>query len=89
MGHMRRRVHNTPVKVRLSGDRPGRFRLAGHEYEVSSIVKMIGLIRAADDIDTRFWVVRARCVGGPESTFELECDHGEWRLVADWEPDQD
>lgn len=82
---MRRRLCDHPVQVRLHDDRPILFWQGEREYEVSALLKMVGLIRQEDDIDTRLWQVRARSGGVPDATYELECDHGTWRMVAIWD----
>lgn len=82
---MRRRLHHHPVLVRLVDDRPILFWLGEREYEVIGVLKMVGLIRLDDDVDTRLWQVRARSAQGLEATYELECDHGKWSMIAIWD----
>jgi hypothetical protein len=45
---------------------------------------MLALRRPQDDVDTQLWQVRARSLSSPERTYELECDHGHWRMTAVW-----
>ena len=84
---MRRRVYDEPVNVEVLADRPAGFTWAGRGYEVITFVKMLGLQRPRDGVDTQLWQVRARPVGTQApATYELCRDHGAWRLSAVWEP---
>ena len=82
---MRRRLCGDPARVSIHDDRPVLFWCADREYEVTALLKMVALIRLEDDTDTRLYTVRARSTDGAEAVYELECDHGEWRLAATWE----
>ncbi|RAY10685.1 hypothetical protein DPM19_34070 [Actinomadura craniellae] len=82
---MRRRLSRHPVQVRFHDDRPVTFHHGEREYEVVALLKMLACVRPLDDVDLWLWQVRAQPGDGPESTYELECDHGEWHLTATWE----
>jgi hypothetical protein len=81
---MRRRTCDHPVQVTIRDDRPACFRQGDCDYEVITFLKMLALRRPQDDVDTQLWQVRARSVRTPERTYELECDHGRWRMTAIW-----
>lgn len=81
---MKRRLCHHPVEVDLGDGRPVRFRCGGREYEVVALLKALSLVRPDEGIDTQLWQVRARCPGFLPRTYELRCDHGEWRLTAIW-----
>jgi hypothetical protein len=81
---MRRRTCDHPVQVTIRDDRPARFRHEEGDYEVITFLKMLALCRPQDDVDTQLWQVRARSARTPERTYELECDHGHWRMTAIW-----
>ncbi|MCW2943876.1 MAG: hypothetical protein JWR24_593 [Actinoallomurus sp.] len=81
---MRRHVCDHPVEVDIRDDRPSRFRRGECEYEVVTFLKMLAFLRPQDDVDTQLWQIRARSEGTPERTYELQCDHGEWRMTATW-----
>lgn len=82
---MRRRTCDDPVQVRISGDRLVGFRRGGCEYEVLALVKLLAYIRPMEEVNRRLCQVRARSASTPEATYELQCDHGRWRLVAVWD----
>jgi hypothetical protein len=81
---MRRRVCDHPVEVEIHDDRPNRFRRDECEYEAITFLKMLALLRPQDDVDTQLWQIRARSEDIPERTYELQRDHGEWRMTAIW-----
>jgi hypothetical protein len=81
---MRRRTCDHPVQVEIRGDSPAGFRQDDCDYEVITFLKMLALRRPQDDVDTQLWQVRARSSSTPERTYELECDHGRWRMTAIW-----
>ena len=81
---MRRRTCDHPVQVEIRGDSPACFRQDDCDYEVITFLKMLALRRPQDDVDTQLWQVRARSSSSPERTYELECDHGHWRMTAIW-----
>ena len=81
---MKRRTCDHPVEVEIRDDRPARFRQGEEDYEIITFLKMLALLRPQDDIDTQLWQVRARSADTPERTYELECDHGSWRMTAIW-----
>jgi hypothetical protein len=81
---MKRRICDDPVEVEILDDRPSRFHLDESEYEVVTFLKMLALLRPKEDVDTQLWQVRARSADTPERTYELQCDHGEWRMTAVW-----
>lgn len=81
---MKRHICDHRVQVEISDDRPSRFHRDQHEYEVVTFLKMLALLRPQDDVDTQLWQVRARSEDTPERTYELECDHGVWRIAAIW-----
>lgn len=81
---MRRRICDHPVQVEIRDDRPSRFGRDEYEYEVVTFLKMLALLRPLDGVDTQVWQVRARTSDAQERTYELECDHGEWRMKAIW-----
>lgn len=81
---MKRRICDHSVKVEILDDSPSRFRFDESEYEVVTFLKMLALIRPKDGVDTQLWQVRARSADTPERTYELQCDHGEWRMTAAW-----
>lgn len=81
---MRRRTCDHPVQVEIRGDSPACFRRDDCDYEVITFLKMLALRRPQDGVDTQLWQVRARSAGTPERTYELECDHGRWRVTAIW-----
>lgn len=81
---MRRRTCDHRVEVEIRGDSPACFRLGDCDYEVITFLKMLALRRPQDDIDTQLWQVRARSANTPDRTYELECDHGRWRMTAFW-----
>lgn len=82
---MRRLVCDDPVQVRIRGERLVGFRREGCEYEVVALLKMLAYVRPRDEVNRRLCQVRARSEGRPEATYELQCDHGRWRLVAVWD----
>lgn len=84
---MRRLLCDHPTLVSLHDDHPVFFEHAGRGFEVTALLKMVALIRPVDDVDNRLYQVRARTLDGPETTYELECDHGHWRVVACWRQD--
>jgi hypothetical protein len=81
---MRRRECDHPVQIQIFDDRLIRFRHGEREFEVIALLKMLALLRPRDDVDTQLWQVRARSSGLPEAVYELERDHGEWRMSAVW-----
>jgi hypothetical protein len=81
---MRRCVCDHPIQVQVSEDSPARFRRGECDYEVITFLKMLALLRPQDDVDTQLWQVRARSIDTPERTYELQCDHGTWRMTAVW-----
>jgi hypothetical protein len=81
---MMRRTCDHPVQVTILGDSPAGFRQGDHDYEVITFLKMLALRRPQDDVDTQLWQVRARSTDEFERTYELECDHGRWRVTAVW-----
>ncbi|WP_345430472.1 hypothetical protein [Actinoallomurus vinaceus] len=84
---MRRRVYDEPVQVEVLADRPTHFTWDGRGYEVITFVKMLGLQRPREDVDTQLWQVRAQATGSQTpATYELRRDHGVWQLAAIWEP---
>lgn len=82
---MRRRLCNDPARVSIHDGRPVLFWYADRECTVTALLKMVALVRLEDDTDTRLYQVRARCGDELEAVYELECDHGTWRLAAIWE----
>jgi hypothetical protein len=84
MWGMRRRICDHLVQVEISDDKPSRFRRDECEYEVVTFLKMLALLRPRDGVDTQLWQVRARATDAQERTYELQCDHGEWRMTAIW-----
>lgn len=83
-GRVERRLRNDPVQVELSDTSPMGFRWEDRDYEVVTMLKMLAFVRPTEDVDTQLWQVRARSADRPEATFELECDHGAWRVAALW-----
>jgi hypothetical protein len=79
-----RRLRNDPVQVEIRDASPIGFRWDEREYEVVTLLKMLAFVRPAQDVDTQLWQVRARSGDRPAKTFELECDHGSWRVAALW-----
>ncbi len=49
-----------------------------------TFLKMLAMLRPRDGVDTQLWQVRARATDAQERTYELQCDHGEWRMTAIW-----
>lgn len=81
---MKRHICDQPVEVEIRNDRPSRFHRGGCEYEVVTFLKMLALLRPRDGVDLQLWQVRARAGDDPERTYELQCDHGAWRMKATW-----
>lgn len=81
---MHRRTCDHPIQVEVRDDSPARFRRGDYDFEVITFLKMLALRRPHDGVDTQLWQVRARGTGEPERTYELECDHGRWRMTAIW-----
>lgn len=81
---MKRRTCDQPVQVKIRGDSPACFRQDDCDYEVITFLKMLAFRRPQDGVDTQLWQVRARSSDTPERTYELECDHGRWRMTAFW-----
>ena len=81
---MRRRVCDDPVQVHVSGERMVGFRRGGRDYEVVALLKMRACIRPLDGVNSRLCQVRARSSATPETMYELQCEHGRWRLTAEW-----
>ena len=81
---MKRRTCDHPVQVKIRGDSPACFRQDDCDYEVITFLKMLAFRRPQNDVDTQLWQVRARSDHTPERTYELECDHGHWRMTAIW-----
>lgn len=83
---MKRRACDQPVQVQVLADRPASFTWDGRSYEVITFLKMLGLQRPREDVDTQLWQVRARPQGAQvPATYELRRDHGEWQLAAVWD----
>lgn len=83
---MKRNACDEPVEVRLLAGRPAAFTWGGRGYEVITFLKMLGLQRPREDVDTQLWQVRARARGAPApATYELRRDHGVWHLAAVWD----
>lgn len=72
------------MQIQIFDDRLIRFRHGEREFEVIALLKMLALLRPRDDVDTQLWQVRARSRDLPEAVYELERDHGEWRMSAVW-----
>jgi hypothetical protein len=81
---MNRQTCDQPVKVKIRDDSPACFSQDDCDYEVITFLKMLALRRPQDDVDTQLWQVRARSARTPARTYELECDHGSWRMTAIW-----
>jgi hypothetical protein len=81
---MRRHTRDHLVEVEIRDDRPSRFHHDECEYEVVTFLKMLALKRPQDGVDTQLWQVRARSADTSERTYELQCDHGVWRMTAVW-----
>jgi hypothetical protein len=82
---MRRHTVDDPVRVQIRDDKLSRFRWAGGLYEVTGLLKMIAVRDPRGDVDTQLWQVVARSGAAPCGTYEIQCDHGEWRLTAVWD----
>jgi hypothetical protein len=81
---MYRRTCDQPIQVEVRDDSPVRFHKGDADFEVITFLKMLALRRPQDNVDTQLWQVRARTDDEPERTYELECDHGRWRMTAIW-----
>lgn len=81
---MWRRVCDDPVQVQIRGDMLTHFRWYDDLYEVTSLLKMIAVRDPREGVESQLWQVAARAGAARQGTYEIQCDHGEWRLAAVW-----
>jgi len=81
---MWRRAYDDPVQVQIRGDMMTYFRWAEELYEVTALLKMIAVRDPRGGVETQLWQVAARAGAARSGAYEIQCDHGEWRLAAVW-----
>jgi len=83
---MWRRAYDEPVRVRMHEGGLTHFHWADDLYEVTELIKMVAVWHPRARVETQLWHVAAAARTGTErhGMYEIECDHGNWRLVAMW-----